>query len=144
MFEQRLTARLMDYWLRLKKDDVMPDYKKNNPAAIEDLWPQCFVVSIRPQQGTFYKYEYVGAKVKEAYGRDLLGQTVDFKVPQFPNSVIAEKLPAVMEIETPQHSEGQSAISGGKMLKYRAILLPFGNEHDGLTHVLVGLSYRVF
>lgn len=144
MFEQRLTVRLMDYWERLKKDDTMPDFKKNNPGMISDLWDQCFVVSIVPQQGTFYKYEYVGKKVREAYGRDPTGQTVDLKIKHFPNMIVASKLPAVMEIEAPQESEGQAPTANGKFLKYRAILLPFGNEKEGLTHILVGLSYRVF
>ena len=144
MFDQRLTTRLLDYWGRLKKDDVVPDFKKNNPAMVEDLWSQCFVVSIIPQQSLMYKYEYVGDRVKEAYGRDPSGQTVDLKIKQFPNSVVAGALGTVMESKAPQHSEGQAATTTGKMIKYRAILLPFGNEATGLTHVVVGLSYRIF
>ncbi len=147
MNDNRLTVRLMDYWKRLKKDDVIPDFKKNNPAMIEDLWEQCFVLSVVPPNCSGYKYEYIGKEIKKIYLKDLLGMTFDLKNGQFPNSVIVPKLQVMntlIDIKTPQEDSGQMPIAGGKIIKYRTIMLPFGNEKSGITHVVVGVSCREF
>lgn len=147
MYENRLIVRLNDYWNRLKKDDVLPDFKKNNPAMIEDLWQQCFVLSIVPTKFPVYKYEFLGDKVKAVYGRDITGTVVDLNSKQFPNSIISPKLKKIVElaeINQPLEEQGQTPSKGSKFIKYRMILLPFGNEGAGLTHIVAGLSFREF
>jgi hypothetical protein len=144
MYEQRLTVRLTQYWQRIRKDAPMPDYKKHNSGAIEDLWPFCFVVSVVPAHKNVYKYDYVGEKIVEAYGKDPSGTTVDLRAERFPNSVISRNLPIVADLEAPKELDGNILTDAGKILKYRSVLLPFGSEKAGLTHVLVGLSYRTF
>ncbi len=147
MNDNRLTARLIDYWKRIKKDDVIPDFKKNNPALIEDLWEQCFVLSIIPPNCAAYKYEFLGKEIKRIYARDLLGMTFDLKNGQFPNSVIVPRLKvmnSLFDLKSPQEDSGQMPIVGGKIVKYRTIMLPFGNEKSGITHIVIGVSYREF
>lgn len=147
MLENRLVVRLMGYWERLRKDDVLPDFKKNNPAIIEDLWQQCFVLHILPARTGAYKYEYLGDKIKTLYGHDYTGMTFDFHNRQFPNSIISTGLQNMIFAEkhdAPREENGQVPGNAGKIIKYRTILLPFGSEKAGLTHIVCGVSYREF
>ncbi len=147
MNDNRLINRLIEYWKRLKKDDILPDFKKNNPAAIEDIWEQCFVLSTIPSNFIAYKYEYLGKKITHLYGKDVVGKSINMKDKQFPNSIIVPRLQAInslSDLKEPQEDVGQMPLSSGKIIKYRTILLPFGNEKDGLTHIVAGVSYREF
>lgn len=148
MMENRLVVRLKNYWERIKKDSPMPDFKKNNPAMIEDLWSQCFVLAVLPPVGSNYKYDFLGDKVKDVYRRDLTGSTVDLQGSQFPNSIVSKHLKEVGEsafsLNQPLEDEGQTPSVGGKFIKYRIVMLPFGGDKQGVTHILVGLSFREF
>lgn len=146
MNDNRLIVRLSDYWNRIKKDDLIPDFRKNNPASIEDLWEQCFVLSIVPPDLFCFKYEYLGEKIQKIYGSDLTGTIVNIKNKQFPNSVIVPKLQSINILSDmkPSEDSGQMPHDSGKIIKYRTVLLPFGNESKGLTHIVVGVSFREF
>lgn len=147
MNDNRLVDRLVNYWKRIKKDAILPDYKKNNPASIEDLWQQCFVLSIIPPNCAGYKYEYLGEKIIKIYGADLLGRTMNMSNKQFPDSILVPRLKAInslLDLKEPQEDVGQMPSPAGKLIKYRTILLPFGNEKAGLTHIVAGVSYREF
>ncbi|MEQ1705954.1 MAG: PAS domain-containing protein [Rickettsiales bacterium] len=147
MNDNRLTARLTSYWENLKKDDIVPDFKKNNPARIADLWEQCFVLSLLPNNFNYYKYEYIGDKIKKLYGEDVTGTMVNIGNSKFPNSVIMPKLQAIKslsDMKSPTEDSGQMVQNSGKIIKYRSVLLPFGNEKSGLTHIIAGISHREF
>jgi hypothetical protein len=143
MSENRLVVRMMGYWERIRKDEHLPDFRKNNPAMIEDLWQQCFVLSSAVPKSTIYKYEFIGEKVKDIYKQDLTGQVFDLQGKDFPNLVISPRLREIggLDIPTPQEISGQVSGSGGKIIKYRIILLPFGNQKNVLTHVIAGVSF---
>ncbi|MEQ1790360.1 MAG: PAS domain-containing protein [Rickettsiales bacterium] len=147
MLDKRLTVRLEKYWQHIKKDEEIPDFRRNNPAMIEDMWEQCFVLSVIPPMGKAYKYEYLGVKIRKMYGGDLTGMSVDLKSKQFPNSAIVPRLQTIsslLDMKTPQECSGEMPTIDGKFIKYRTILLPFGNEKSGITHVVAGVSYREF
>jgi hypothetical protein len=147
MLEQRLVVRLLGYWERVKKEDAMPDFRRNNPAMIEDLWGQCFILAVIPPIGSAYKYEYLGDKLGALCISDITGKTFDAKNKHAGNSLVTPKIEtitALMELKTPQEDNGQMPTTSGKLIKYRTILLPFGNETVGITHMLGGVSYREF
>lgn len=146
MNDNRLIVRMLDYWNRIRKEELLPDFRKNNPAMIEDLWQQCFVLSVVPGHLTTFKYEYMGDRVKNMYMDNITNMTFDLKSKQFPSSIIAPKLQnvlKVMEMKSPHDDQGQMPGHNGKFIKYRMILLPFGNEKS-LTHIIVGVSFREF
>ena len=58
MQELRLTTRLTTYWNRLRQEDEYPKIQKLNPGTIEDIWPQCFMISVDMHAGA-------GAEVAE-------------------------------------------------------------------------------
>lgn len=144
MEEHRLTRRLTSYWNLIKKDRGFPDIIQLNTAAIEDVWPYCFQVGVDPSTGTAFKYEYMGEPIAKLYGDDLTGRTIEKNARDFPGAVIHNKLPEVAQSQKPMNDEGHFVSVTGKLIKYRACILPFGTEAEGITHIVVGLSCRVF
>lgn len=144
MDEHRLTRRLLNYWEMVRKDRTCPEIYNFNTAAVEDVWPYCFQVSVDSRKGIRYRYEYMGKPIVDLYGLDLTGEAVDHGTKDFPGAVIHKKLAEVLEKQTPLSDEGHFPSKKGKLIKYRACLLPFGNPENGVTHVVVGLSCRSF
>jgi hypothetical protein len=144
MEEHRLTRRLLSYWNLIRKDKEFPDIVHLNTAAIEDVWPYCFQVGVDPRKHTGYKYEYMGEPIAKLYGDDLTGRTIEKNAKDFPGAVIHNKLPEVAHSHAPLHDEGHFIAKNGNLIKYRACILPFGYPKEGVTHIVVGLSCRVF
>jgi hypothetical protein len=144
MEELRLTRRLHRYWEHIRKDKDMPDIHQLNHATIEDVWPYCFRVKVDTRKGISYKYEYMGEPIAKLYGDDLTGRAIEHKARDFPGAVVHDKIPEAVEKAIPVNDDGHFVNRAGKLIKYRACILPFGNEKEGVTHVVVGLSCRVF
>jgi hypothetical protein len=144
MEELRLTRRLHRYWDHIRKDCDLPDVHQLNSAALDDVWPYCFKVGIDTRKGISYKYEYMGEPIAKLYGDDLTGRAIEHKAKDFPGAPIHAKIPEAVESRKPINDDGHFVNRAGKLIKYRACILPFGNEKDGVTHVVVGLSCRVF
>lgn len=146
MQEQRITRRLQTYWDRLKKEDeAYPDIHRFNHTVVEDIWPFCFRVSVGNDKPAHFTYEYMGEELSKIYGHDLTGVTVDPRVSHFPGSVLHLRLDNVVQSGgVPMQDNGHLINFDGKLIRYRACLLPFGSERDGLTHIIGGLSCRFF
>jgi hypothetical protein len=144
MQEQRLTYRLQTYWDMLKKDKHFPDARKFDVGAVEDIWANCFRVSVNKTHPPTFTYEYMGENVSAAYGKDLQGMTVDPRMAFFPGSVLHRRLENIVHMKIPMQDNGHLINYDGKIIRYRACLLPLGTEKDGVTHIICGLSFRYF
>jgi len=145
MQEQRLSHRVLKYWETVRKNHEMPEMQRLNTAAIEDVWPYCFLLSVDTHgKVPIYHYEYMGDPIAKIYGRDLTGMIVDQTTKQFPGKVIHHKFNDLLSSHKPVHDEGHFVSETGKLIKYRACILPFGNDKKGVTHIVVGLSCRFF
>lgn len=142
--EQRLTGRLMTYWDVVRKSNKIPEITQFNIDPVKDLWDHCFMVSVDTRNGTHYRYEYVGDLITETYGEDMTGRELSTKAQQFPGALIYNKLNEIARGQAPTEDNGHFMTGSGKMIKYRACFLPFGSEKRGLTHIVVGLSFRQF
>jgi hypothetical protein len=147
MHEKRLSHRLRTYWdgMREADNNNLPDIRKFNTGAIEDVWQHCFRVSISSSaKKPSYKYEHMGTAIVQMYGRDLTGQAVDGVNQAFPGKVIYGKFNEIISQPQPLYDEGFFMNERDSLVKYRACLLPFGTAKDGITDILVGLSCRSF
>lgn len=146
MEEKRLTVRLMDYWQRLKKEAALPDYAHFRSGSIDDIWPNCMVLMAEPAaSGQQFRFHYVGAKLEDVCGKELSGQIAHQRMQALVAATkIVRKIDEVYSSKLPVLDEGQFVNKKSKIVKYRAILLPFGNETVGVTHAIVGLSWREF
>lgn len=144
MEDQRLTVRLLNYWQMIAGVKNMPEIQQFNSTIVEDVWPHCFKVSIETNPSLSYKYEYMGRPIADVYGRDLTGLTVDMKLKQFPGSVVLQKMDEVIRTKKPLQDQGHMVNPSGTMIKYRACYLPFGSDKKGITHIITGLTFRVY
>lgn len=145
MQEQRLTRRLLKFWNMVRKDNAIPEMIRFNPAALDDIWPHCFKVSVDTHgKNPVFTYEYMGDPIAKTYGRDLTGMIVDQYTKQFPGKVLHYKFSEILERKEPMSDDGHFISDHGYLIKYRASILPFGNEKKGVTHIVVGLTCRQF
>lgn len=97
-----------------------------------------------PGKRALYTYEYMGEPIIALYGRDMTGLHVDEKMKQFPGAVVFRKMGEVVQDGCPKEDTGYLMNDAGRMIKYRACFLPFGDKKKGITHIIVGMSYRIF
>lgn len=143
--EQRLTLRLMKYWNLIRKDEEFPRIEMFNNAAIADLWSDCIQLRLNSRgKNPTYWCEYMGEGIMAAYGKDMTHQLLENNPHTFPGVVMYTKLNEIAATPSPMENNGHMMSDKGGILKYRACFLPFCNEKFGLTHIVVGLSYRVF
>lgn len=147
--DQRLTTRLIDMWNRLSTDEQMPDYSKLNVSTIDDLWQSCMVLIPMPRSNstrtqTTLKLHHIGRKVSDVIGNASVGNYIVNRARQFAGERIIHRVDEVIDRPAPIEEAGQFINDKHKVIKYRSCLLPFGNVQDGVTHVLVGLTWREF
>lgn len=142
--EQRLTHRLTSYWKLIQKENKMPQIEHFNKAVVEDLWHHCMMFSVDTRKSVLFKFEFMGDVIVKAYGKDVCGQIVEASNMAFPGVGIYKRLQAMVAKPEPVDDGGFFLDKGGEMVKYRACFLPFGSEGKGLTHVIVGLSFKAF
>ena len=134
----------MRYWEMIRKDKPYPQIIYFNSSVVEELWPYCFRVGVKKHKKTTYTYEYMGEQIASLYGSDMTGITIDYGLTQLPGAIVNRKLAEVFEYGSPALDEGHFVTEKQGLIKYRACYLPFGNSKNGITHIIVGLSYRRF
>lgn len=144
--ENRLTTRLITYWERIRKEENLPEIGRLNPAALDDVWPFCFRLTVEKstQAAKTYRYDYVGTKITEIYGKNLTGQYATAQLKSIPGASVLKRMDELVLTGKPLEDEGQFINEKSKIVKYRACLLPFGTEKNGVTQIVAGLSWKVF
>lgn len=143
--ERRLPMRLMTYWKRLHTERGLPEIRKFNPHAIEDVWPHCIKLLITEvNEKRTYKYEFMGKHIIEAFGKDMTGLQVSPNIRNVPGTGIIKRLDAAIPLREPVMEQGQFINDKDKLIKYRSCILPFGSNKYDITHVVLGLSWREF
>lgn len=146
--ERRLTNRLIRYWERLKGDKDYADIRKFNGNSVEDIWGFCFTVSLQSGASSkrMFRYEYVGREVQKAYGSNPTGEFVSSSMVRLvPGAEIMKKLDACIEEESPIVEQGRFINKKDRIIKYRSCIIPFGQTgREGVTHILIGLSWKEF
>ncbi len=144
MKENRLTTRLTDYWNRLRKDNILPQWEQFNTVAFQDLWKSCCKWRVEPGQSEsiVYTYEYVGSAVKEALGADPTGTVFTGQLRGFAGAQIVHNIDKVAKNPMPLMDEGRFINDKSKIVKYRSCMLPFGTKKGKITHIVLGLSWK--
>ena len=141
--EKRITRRLRKYWNYLREDRQFPEEKEINPSDLTDIWNNCFIVKADNScKKEDYKYKYLGVNIIRAYGHDLTGLNVSSLAAPGAEA-LSEKYEQVLAFKRPVIDEGEINISKNKIVKYRQILLPFGDFGVHITAILGGMSYKI-
>jgi hypothetical protein len=145
--EQRLVSKLNHYWDSIKLEgQSIPAFSQFNKSDVSDLWQNCVMASVTyvgPQK--IYKYEHVGEKAQEAFGTDLTGK-IDSTFEKSPSNV--SNILKYMDKATAEKklilSEGQFINHDEKLVKFRDCVLPFTNNNNIISHIIIGLSWKAF
>lgn len=145
----RLTSRLIEMWKRLGEEEQIPDFARLNLSNIDELWQNCMVLIPLPKAEstrtqTTLKMHHIGRKLTDVIGNASVGNYVVSRARQFAGDKIIHRVDELFDQPQPIEESGQFVNDRHKVVKYRSCLLPFGNAQDGVTHVLVGLSWREF
>ncbi len=145
MIERRLTHRLTSYWNLITKDSPLPNYAQFNQTSVQDIWPNCMLLVAQPSAASMgYKYNYIGSKLSDVYTENLIGREVGVVGKSMISfASLNKKIESVARERKPMEDENQFINDKSKIVKYRAVLLPFGTD-GGVTHIVIGLSWREF
>ena len=145
MTENRLTSRLQSYWDLMRKDASLPNYSQFSKSTINDMWENCAVFTVLPAttgETSSLSLLDVGDHLKSIFGNDMLGRP--FRAQKRGDGTrIMHRVDEVIRSKTVLLDEGQY-VNNNKIVKYRSCLLPFANNDERVTHVLVGLNWREF
>ncbi len=146
MSDHRLPDRLATYWNGLRKELVLPDFSQFNASAVSDIWQSCILFTVSPPvegKPSTLNFSQVGDKVREIYGKDMVGRSFTTNQRNFQGAAIVRHAETILANPTVLTDNGQFVNERSKMVKYRSCLLPFGRDAK-VTHILVGLSWREF
>jgi hypothetical protein len=142
--DKRITVVLRKYWDYLREERAFPSEREINPAEIEYIWDNCFIVEAHNNsRKEDYIYKYIGRKIIDAYGEDLTGMAVGKMVAPEAGH-LADEYEKVLGIKRPVFDEGTLKAPNNGVIKYRQILLPLGENGIKITAILGGMSYKVF
>ncbi len=144
--ERRINIRLMEYWVNLKGDKILPLESDIDHDDLEDIWESCFQLRLLDIiTGSKYNYSFLGDGIKEAYGCDLSDVDVD-KVKII--SPVADKLDAqfkgVLSSRMPMETEGEFTNADEKTVAFRQCLLPFSSDGVNANSIFGGMRYRIY
>ncbi len=144
--QRRLIDRLESYWEKLKGGDELPKIQKVTGNALDDIWQSCFILEIHSSgKSAMYKFDFFGADITKAYGKDMSKQYVSPNIMSLPGAKVLEKVKESIKNKIPYSEDGTFVNVENKTVKFRSCILPFSRKNDGrVSHILVGLSWRKF
>lgn len=143
MMEKRLTVRMSELWESVAKGEPPPEYVRFNPSSIQDIWPQCFALKFEPG-ASGGRIEYIGKQIVSLFAGLKEGSHLSPQMKIFPAAQLIRRFPEVVTDHAILTDEGQFVNNNNKVVKYRSCLLPFGSKEGGITHVVMGISWREF
>lgn len=140
---RRLTDRLLRYWNDCRGVRSMPEENDIDPDAIGDDWPYCFLLQVRDLINIQdYNFTYLGAKISQAYFDTAIDQYNAFVVG--PNAhCLSHHFKQVIATEAPLIDSGEFLTLHANRMLYRQVLLPLGNENDGVVSILGAMNYKI-
>lgn len=131
--------RLVAYWQSLiKAGKRFPTEEQVEPSTLSDLWGSMFLLNTNKTTGNYFRYEYMGAAMIEAYGVDLTGKLHDEYTEPNVKSILraAAEIAKTGEVAT---DDGEFTNTQGECVKYRCSLVPLGSEQDpDQVHFILG------
>lgn len=141
--EKYLVKRLEDYWHRLKGGSSLPSIHRFNAGHIQDVWDNCFrALVLGEAHRTLYRYEYMGAEVRAAYGKSLVGETVTSGVQMWAGAPILKVADACIAEKKPVSGSGQFVGRRDMIIRYQCCVLPFSMRQEEVTHVIAGIAWK--
>lgn len=134
-----LEARLsfiFDLWQKKRGTKAMPSRAELDPADFHRLWPVTFLLE-KGTTGDDWYVRFAGAAYSSVYGREITGAPVREIVPASLAPQVLADLKQCIEEHEPIVIEGETNWPDrGNVYRYQRVLLPYGTEEEGVTHLL--------
>lgn len=141
--ERRITVRLIAYWEKLRKQNLMPSEADLDPDDLQDLWDYCFLIRVKDLDKTDYNYTYLGKSILRAYLGDLVYDNNEHTIASPNANSLAASYAKVIETRSPVVEEGEFMNLHNDVVKFRQCLLPLG-ENGNVDAIFGGMRFKVF
>jgi hypothetical protein len=138
--DRRLVTRVLAYWDTLRDARAFPGASDIDPAAIEDDWAMCFLVTVGSHPGRCV-FRRIGEDLRIPGWDEADGHTV-MECPE--NTLLrkaASYMPKVLEKRVPVSVGGEFEDGDFKVL-YRSILLPLSDDGVQVNCMLGAVNCR--
>lgn len=141
--ERRITGRLKKYWTKLSDGRMFPRESEILPSMISDMWDYCFIVKADNScKKEDYQYTYLGQKIPDAYKRELRGISIQ-TLASLDAGNLEHEYEKVLAWKRPVISNSENTIGMDKVIRFRQVLLPLGEDGINITSILGCMSYRI-
>jgi hypothetical protein len=143
--ESRHHERLLRYWEQLRGQRPFPSEHEISPEALGPVWRSCFLISLDDVTRRMgYRYTYLGQELVEAYGTDMQNPDVAGKLLFEPGSPMSRRFDQVVREQKPVSDDGHFVNLNKLHIRYRACMLPLGNDKRGVTHILGCMRWKAY
>lgn len=132
------------YWEDLRKGRPFPRESEIDPDAINDIWESCFLISnddVTRRIG--YRYSFLGRDLLGAFGDDVTNHDAALRLLSTARVPNARKFDEVLHNKHPVIDEASFVNLMGMHVRYRACLLPLGNNNE-VTHIIGCMRWKAY
>lgn len=143
--QHRSQEILLGYWNDLRGDRAFPSESELNPDDLSEIWESCFLISndeVTRRIG--YRYSFLGTDLIGAFGDDMTHHDVAMRLLSTARVPNARKFDEVLTAKHPVIDESEFTNLMGVTIRYRAALLPLGNDKGEVTHIIGTMRWKAY
>lgn len=142
--QARINERLLEYWEELKGDRAFPLESEVRPEDIKEIWDNCFLVAIVPEEEPRFKYSYLGQDIIEAYGAEGDSRAVCEELVYPAPAPLTKKFADIEANATVEKEDNEFTNAKGLTVKYRSVMMPLGLADGSVGFILGGMKWKAF
>jgi hypothetical protein len=132
---------LLEYWKKLKKDQVLPFRHQFDPVAV----PQClkYIVLIDVKQNSpKYFIRLAGSAVNPAYMKPVAGRYMEDILKPQDLKVILPQYEYTIRHRVPTYMVGSAEMPSRVRLSYERLLLPMTTDGQNVDKLVIGIKFE--
>lgn len=136
-YDKRITNIILNHWREIKGNKKYPSEKDLNPAILESILDNCFLVQAEGILEGQYKYKFLGKNIMNAYGSDLIEGSEKNPL------AYAEMAKKVVQTGEPLSDSGNFKNTKGHLVKYRICVVPLSSDAENIDAVFGGMRFLI-
>jgi hypothetical protein len=140
----RINVILREYWEKLRGTRPFPPESDIDQDALADIWDSCFLIKVVRSGPTpsGFRYEYLGAKLVDAFGGDVTNQEISARLIDSASPPLVRRFEKVATEGVPDLDEAEFVNKRGMAIKYRSCILPLGKEPGKVDFIIGGMKWK--
>ncbi len=138
--DKRITNVILNHWNEVKGGRRFPAEADLDPAVLEGVLDNCYLVKAEGVNEGKYNYKFLGKNIMNAYGSDLTkclnyekGNPLSYR----------NKIQQILQTGLPIIDEGQFLNTNGDTIKYRQCLVPLSSDGINIDSILGGMRFII-